>query len=267
MHPDNFIVDFSKATLYFGPLTLRDVAGDFDSSGVAALANLTPSAIDAAPGPTYKTEPPPPLSTELEMVGDPWRYPFDHYLLIGEILCNVFISPDTNSKDFRSFDVQQTDVDVRSPGFVHKYLSIDDLRRLRRGEPQAGMHLTVTNRTTGQVKDNKDAVFNYLDRARQVRERSFAVEIRRPFFLRFFSVFLLVVTVASMAYYLVKSTVREFGLQAMAYFAGLWAVRQILMSNGPKSFTLVDYAVLTLYFGLIVALLAKAIYTPKAIPR
>lgn len=144
---------------------------------------------------------------------------------------------------------------------------MDDLRRLRQAAPQAGLRVIQKHPTAGQVGDNKDVVFNYLDRAEKVREKSLAVEIKRPFFLRFFSVFLLVVTVASMAYYLVKSTVREFGLQAVGYFAGLWAVRQILMSNGPKSFTLVDYAVLTLYVGLIVALLAKAFYTPKAVPQ
>lgn len=261
--PGEFLMNPSKATLYFGPLTLRDVARSFDSLGLAALVeNPTPAVIDATPGPTYKTEPPPSLSAEVEMVGEAWRYPFDHYVLIGEILCNVLITIDTNSKDFRSFDVQQTDVDVRSPGFVQKSLSFDDLKRLR-GEPRVGI-LIIKHPKTGQVENNKDAVFNI---ATQAREKSFAIEIRRPFFLRFFSVFLLVVTVASMAYYIVKSTVREFGLQAMAYFAGLWAVRQILMSNGPKSFTLVDYTVLTLYFGLIVALLAKAIYTPKAIPH
>ena len=153
-------------------------------------------------------------------------------------------------------------------GFVQKYLSIDDLRRLRRSAPQTRSHLIIKQHLEAGLQiGNGDFVFDYLDKVNQVRKRSFAVEIRRPFFLRFFSVFLLVVTVASMAYYSVKSTVREFGLQAVAYFAGLWAIRQILMSNGPKSFTLVDYVVLTLYVGLIAALVAKAIYTPKVIPH
>jgi hypothetical protein len=44
----------------------------------------------------------------------------------------------------------------------------------------------------------------------------------------------------------VRIEVKAFALQALGYFVGLWAVRQMLVAGGPKVFTIVDYTVLVL---------------------
>jgi len=74
------------------------------------------------------------------------------------------------------------------------------------------------------------------------------------------TIFLLVITVASATYYAFASEVKAFALQALGYFVGLWAVRQVLVAGGPKTFTVVDYTVLLLYALLASVLIGKALW-------
>jgi hypothetical protein len=92
------------------------------------------------------------------------------------------------------------------------------------------------------------------------RQQIFAVLLRRPFFLKLLSIFLLVITVGSAAYYAVVSDVKTFSLQALGYFVGLWAVRRMLLAGGPKAFTVVDYIVLFLYALLASIVISKALW-------
>jgi hypothetical protein len=95
------------------------------------------------------------------------------------------------------------------------------------------------------------------------RKKVFAVVLQRPFFLRFFAVFLLVIALGSVAYYAVVSEVNAFALQALGYFVGLWAIRQTLVTGGPRIFTVVDYVVLSLYAALAATLVAKKLWAKQ----
>jgi hypothetical protein len=268
--------------LYFGPLLLRNLREQFELVGVAAFAFLIPEkewpvspkdSVVPATASTPKTVPielpiqftseaPSGPPSELDISGDPELYPFDSYLLIGQVSCNIHALGDKN--EFVNLDMFETDVDLRDPGFVVKHLSFADLQKLHPNLPKSyGMRLTVNDKNGNTIFSNDQYSDRWRDIASKNMARIFAVELRRPFFLRVFSVFLLVITVISMVYYSVVSNVKEFGLQALGYFFGLWAARQVLMSNGPKAFTAVDFAVFFLYSALVAVLVAKAIWPRK----
>jgi len=270
----NFKLIGGSIPLHFGPLALHDLGQQFELHGVAAFAFLNPEKEDfpklpedSKPTPTntsieYANEAPSAPPSELEVSGNSELYPFDSYLLIGKVSCSIHALGDKN--EFIGVDVTKTDVDLRSTGFVLKNMSFAELSKLHPDVPEHfGVHV-ITKDKSGKVVFNNDAdLVHWRDIASENRTKIFAVELRRPFFLRFFSVFLLVIAISSMVYYSVVSNVKEFGVQALGYFFGLWAARQVLMSNGPKAFTAVDYVVFFLYSMLVAVLVAKAIWPEK----
>jgi len=233
----------------FGPLRVSDLAPQFDSIGFLVLNSLV-DRIPELPPSDFKSEPPPVSQMEFSILGEPKFYPFDKYFIIGYASSIVLVSPD--KRQFFSVDDDHTEVYLRAPNFVMRGASNSELLKWpRMGETPQGMQL------------QKDLLKNNLEN----RKKMFAVLLQRPFFLRFFAIFLLVITLASMFYYAVASDVRTFALQAVAYFVGLWAVRQMLVSGGPKVFTAVDYVILLLYATLAAIVIAKALWTNTTPPE
>ena len=171
--------------------------------------------------------------------------------MIGYISANVLASQD--KKEYFGVEDSHTEVYLRAPNFVMRGASNQELLDWP----------TSSRNFWSLTKEGTDLAKRALKDSIPNRKKLFIVVLQRPFFLRFFTIFLLATAAGSMAYYAVVSDVRAFGLQAVAYFLGLWAIRQTLVSGGPKVFTAVDYAVLTLYVILAATLVVKELWTER----
>jgi hypothetical protein len=170
--------------------------------------------------------------------------------MAGYMSANVLASRD--KKEFFGVEDAHTEVYLRASNFVMRGASNQEL-----------LNWPTSSYEANRTKEGSELQKRALKDSGPNRRRVFVVVLQRPFFLRFFAVFLLATAVASMAFYAVKSDVRAFGLQAVGYFVGLWAIRQMLVAGGPRVFTAVDYAVLTLYVILAATLVAKELWTER----
>ena len=226
-----------------GPLRITDQGPTFESIGFLVLQSLRSGRIPTVPTPDFTTDPPPVSETEFTLIGDSKFYPFDKYIIVGSVSSIVLAS--ANKKDFFSIDSSHAEVYLSAPNFVMRGASNGELLGCERlGATPEGLKL------------EKKLLEDYPGE----RQKMFAVLLQRPFFLRFLSIFLLVITLGSATYYAIVSEVKAFALQALGYFVGLWAVRQMLVGGGPKAFTAVDYIVLLLYAALASVVIAKALW-------
>jgi hypothetical protein len=234
-----------------GPVATTDLGPEFDAMGLISLSLLPESLVQTEPGPDYHDNPPAASQEEFVVLGQPKFYPFDRYLMVGYMSAKVLASQD--KKEFFGVEDAHTEVYLRASNFVMRGASNQELLNW----PTSTYDVWNRNREGSELQKRalKDSGPN--------RRKVFVVVLQRPFFLRFFAVFLLATAVVSMAFYAVKSDVRAFGLQAVGYFVGLWAIRQMLVAGGPRVFTAVDYAVLTLYVILAAALVAKELWTEQ----
>lgn len=224
-----------------GPLQITDLGPTFESIGFLALSTFDP--IRTSPTPDFTSVPPPVSETEFTLIGDSKLYPFDEYVVIGKVSAVVFATQ--NKKDFVTVESGRTGVYLRAPNFVMQGASNMELLRYERlGNTPGGFEIQKK-----LMEDNSGE-----------RQKIFAVLLQRPFFLKVLSIFLFAVTVGSAAYYAIVSDVKTFALQALGYFVGLWAVRQMLAAGGPKTFTAVDYTVLLLYAALASVVIGKALW-------
>jgi hypothetical protein len=232
-----------------GPLYVRDLGPTFDAIGFLILNTLVDYRIPKSPTPDFTAEPPPVSQTEFSVLGEPKFYPFDKYFLIGYASSVVLASPD--KKEYFSLEDNHTEVYLRAPNFVMRGASDQEL---------------LTWPRIGITPDGMQLQKRMLKEDSEDRKKIFAVLLQRPFFLRFSAIFLLVIALGSIIYYAVVSEVKAFALQALGYFVGLWAIRQMLVSGGPKVFTAVDYIILFLYAALAATLVAKELWA-KRIPE
>jgi hypothetical protein len=248
--PINGKFSLNDLDVRIGPVTTTDLGPNFDAMGTVALALLPEDLVQTEPGSDYRIEPPPAAQEEFVVLGQPRFYPFDRYLIIGVMSCNVFASAD--KKEFFGVEESHTEVYLRAPNFVMRGASDPEL--LDWPSPNNFRNSTEASREL-QKRALGDSISN--------RKRVFAVVLQRPFFLRFFAVFLFVIAFGSVAYYAVVSEVNAFALQALGYFVGLWAIRQMLVTGGPRIFTVIDYVVLSLYAVLAAILVAKKLWTER----
>ena len=234
-----FLLD--ELDVRIGPLQIRDLGPEFESMGFFALTTFDP--ISTSPTPDFTTAAPPVSQAEFTLIGDSKLYPFDEYIAIGKVSSVLLASP--NRRDFSIIESGRTGVYLRAPNFVMRGASNNELlAHVRLAASREGLEL------------EKKFIIDHPGE----RQRIFAVLLQRPFFLKVLSVFLLVITVGSATYYAVVSDVKTFSLQALGYFVGLWAVRQMLLAGGPKAFTVVDYTVLLLYALLASVVIGKALW-------
>jgi hypothetical protein len=239
-----------ELTVRVGPVDATDLGPEFDSMGLVSFVLLPESLVQTEPGPDYHENPPAASQEEFVVLGQPKFYPFDRYLMVGYMYANVLASQD--KKEFFGIEDAHTEVYLRASNFV-----------LRGASNQELLNWPTSTYEVNRTKEGSELQKRALKDSGHNRRKLFVVVLQRPFFLRFFAVFLLTTAVVSMAFYAVKSDVRAFGLQAAGYFVGLWAIRQMLVAGGPRVFTAVDYAVLTLYVILAATLVAKELWTEQ----
>ena len=234
----------SDINVLTGPMRVQDFGPTFEAIGFMTLTGSLDATPPNVPTPEFTDTTLRTSQEEFSLLGEPKFYPFDEYVVIGSVSATVLASPDHSH--FFEVKGDHTEVYLRAPNFVMKGASDSELLALTRRR-SSDEEVRIQRRL---LTDNSEK-----------RKRIFAVVLQRPFFLRFFATFMLVLTVATIAYNAVAAEVHTFALRALGYFVGLWAVRQILVSGGPKVFTAVDYVVLLLYTALVAILVGKKLWS------
>ena len=250
--PNESALPVRTEKFYFGPVEVRDLGPAFEMDGLIPLVLLPEWPLISEPSPGFTREAPRPLVVELSAVGDPQLYPFDRYVVIGMANSDVLASFD--QKSFEDIAGERTEVYLRASGFVLRDAGSKELDEW----PTAANKAAI--RRDGQFESR---VFQDFVKS-TTKDEFFAVVLQRPFFLKFLSIFLLAIVLVSMAFSILHSEAKAFGAQALGYFLGLWAARQILVAGGPKTFTTVDYTVLILYCVLAACFISKSLWAYRS---
>jgi hypothetical protein len=245
--------DLHKRVRYsFSPLVCYDGMPYFWSSGVNSISMTKWSADNKANylqrHEGYYVQEPESLTTELHASGEPKFYPFDKYLIVGEMKCLV----SRNNKDGKSEIInsdETEDVTVRRkiPGFL--------IRRARFNEvTKIGYALTSDE----LAAENRELIFKKWNEGSR-----FLLILDRPYFLRFMTIFLGFAALLSLLYITFRRQTSDLVIQSIGYFIAVWAIREVL-SGGVGTFpTLIDYGTFVLYALLLTGVVGRMIWSKK----
>ena len=275
----NPLAAIRELPLSFGPFAIQDLGETLESNGFwSAQSSLLISRYENQIlvlevgvahehnklRPKLTRDVPEVVRQELTAIGDARLYPFDHYLLMGAISCQAFAYVDKDHPDM-TVPGDQYRVDLRIPGFTLRDADIEELAERQKRQPVPDL-TGLESSSTMKVDPNAQAFFKAMNDS-YVRYNSdlwqhgaFAFVLERPLFLRVLAVFLGVVALLSVLYVAFGTEPKQMVLNAVGTFLGLWAVRQALSVDAPKTATLVDYATLGLYFLLIVIVFARVLW-------
>ncbi len=229
-----------RIKLRYGPLTVNDLGEVFEAAGTLIL--IWPvKRLEKPPElplpPDFSEIPPKEVDVELLALGNPRLFPFDRYLLIGEVYCEVLASLD--GKKFSMVRRDFYEAGVRESSFVLRYATESDLRNWP----------TIASRVG-------------LDRdTRLVHSRNrFQLVLERPLFLKAACIFLFLTAALSLLLVVFSEKPTRILFNATAYFLALWAVREAFSTWAPKMPTMVDYLVLGLYALLVAGTMARFLW-------
>jgi hypothetical protein len=237
----------------FGPIELEDLSENYRALGLwfvqrSGFHRMQPES-------SFTPSVPSPVQRELFAIGNPTFYPFDQYVVMGRVSCEAFAS--TDGKNYIALPSELYDVDFRIPGFTLRNATGAELQKWD----------DATTREVNFLKQRKDNTFG--DKSAQLNllnqgyksdswsSNQFALVLGRPFFLKFIACFLAVPALLSIIFVCYIEDPKRVLLNAVGYFLALWAVRQALSVDAPRTATAIDYATLVLYAILIAAVLAR----------
>ncbi len=232
----------------FGPLLVKDLSTDFQIFGINYDLPFHAYINAADTGPM---EPSPPAEgvVVFQILGDPSKYPFDQYLLIGAVGEKVLL--DNNGRSLPSVPVQEGAISYSFavPGYTFRPATAIDLARW-------------SAKYANPRPDWLGHPLKMSDPATWKRHR-FALIIGRPSFTGNLAILIMITAlIASVAVVLTSTRTNVGGLVA-AHFLFLWALRAVVASAAPKTPNYVDYATLLIYVLTIVSLLLRFAFEKK----
>lgn len=219
--------------------TVMDRALIYEAIGLRGINQSTDDPKYEEEKPFLTSKKPDPADQELTVTGDPRWFPFDEYWLIATMQAGGYQV--RKGKPCRLTTAY--DLDLRFPGYVVKQVSGKDLLAWN-GDPAIVAKLPAAR---------IEGAFWF--------QKGLAISIQRPLFIKVLAVFLLLSAVVSLPVVAFRSKPGDYLVNCVAYFLGLWAVRGIITVNAPKSPTVVDYAVLTLYCIQIFIVAGRALWS------
>jgi hypothetical protein len=237
----------------FSAQSMRDMSPEFLGLGLfqVQMPRLTLPR-PASPG-TLSKERPSTFKAELHALGEPSRYPFDKYILMGGIVGDAYIG---YKGQYTRLKGATYDMTFRLPGFVVK----QPPAQLLQDWPTGLRGITELMRSVGAFPKNVSMYSVPFD-AERWKDGQFIVLLERPSFLRVSTVFLGVLALLSIfvgAYFIEP---KQFVMNALGYFVALWAIRSVLGAGAPAGVpTYLDYGVVTLYFIEISALAVRVTF-------
>jgi len=224
----------SQIPLSFGSLKISDLTL-YVLSGMSGPPSAVKSVRDLSS--PLSESPPSPVESDVIMLGDPWRYPFDGYFVAAGVNCDVTLK-DANQERHPLEDFGYHLRDQVPPNLIIKRATREDVE------------WAVRRFTNASFEASRVAAAFDPD---GWRHGVVVLIMHRPIFPRFFAVFFGVVAVIWIGFIVMIEDKKQLMLNVVGYFLSIWAIRAPLATGAPKVTTLMDYATLGLYAILIAA--------------
>ena len=225
--------------IFFGPFEISDATNEF-SVGVFGPRGWTNNVPLRHPPASFSESVPKSAQADIRLLGDPWLYPFDKYVVAAQIKLTIVATPDWNQY-FRIPDDRYT-VLPKIPNLMVRNIKANDLGYWAKYFQQ----------------DPKEFVRLY--RSDFWKDGRILLVLERPLFPKFFAVFFGILAVAWILVVAKSADPKQLTLNEFAYFLALWAIRAPLAAGAPKAPLLMDYITMGLYILLIGVALARFIW-------
>ncbi len=187
--------DFKERTSFYGPLNYKDIPYPvFYHSLIKRFEVLSKSSLSSN---FYSRIPPTPINISIKAIGNPETYPFDKYLILGEITCSTYFK-EQNKKIF-------TD-------------SVEDGESLSIKNSMLGLFIRYP--TAKEFKEKN--MFNNL-------KNNFALIIERPNYLKVMTIILVIFALGTSIYIGFRSTSDALIIQIIGYIVSLWGIHNIII--------------------------------------
>jgi hypothetical protein len=225
--------------VFFSPFEISDATNEF-SIGVFAPRGWTNDVPLKRPPASFSESVPKSTKADVPLLGDPWLYPFDKYVLAAQIKLMIVASPDWKQY-FRIPDDRYT-ILPKIPSLMVRNMKANDLEYWAKYFQQ----------------DPKE--FARLYRPDFWKDGRILLVLERPWFPKFFAVFFGILAVAWILVVAKSADPKQLTLNEFAYFLALWAIRAPLAAGAPKAPLLMDYITMGLYVLLIGVAVARCIW-------
>ena len=225
--------------VFFSPFEISDATNEF-SLGVFGPRGWTNNVPLKRPPASFSESVPKSTRADVPLLGDPWLYPFDKYVIAAQIKLMIVATPDWKQY-FRIPDDRYT-VSPKIPNLMVRNIQASDLEYWAKYFQQ----------------DPKE--FARLYRPDFWKDGRILLVLERPVFPKFFAVFFAILAVAWILVVARSADPKQLTLNEFAYFLAIWAIRAPLAAGAPKAPLLMDYLTMSLYVLLIGVALAKCIW-------
>ena len=225
--------------VFFSPFEISDATSEF-SVGVFGPHGWTNSVPLRRPPASFSESVPKSTQADVRLLGDPWLYPFDKYVIAAQIKLAIVATPDWNQY-FRIPDDRYA-VLPKIPNLMVRNIKANDLEYWAKYFQQ----------------DPKE--FARLYRPDFWKDGRILLALERPWFPKFFAVFFGILAVAWILVVAKSADAKQLTLNEFAYFLAIWAIRAPLAAGAPKAPLLMDYITMGLYVLLIGVALARFIW-------
>jgi len=225
--------------VFFSPFEISDATNEF-SLGVFGPRGWTNNVPLKRPPASFSESGPKSTRADVPLLGDPWLYPFDKYVIAAQIKLMIVATPDWKQY-FRIPDDRYT-VSPKIPNLMVRNIKASDLEYWAKYFQQ----------------DPKE--FARLYRPDFWKDGRILLVLERPVFPKFFAVFFAILAVAWILVVARSADPKQLTLNEFAYFLAIWAIRAPLAAGAPKAPLLMDYLTMSLYVLLIGVALAKCIW-------
>ena len=225
--------------VFFSPFEISDATNEF-SLGVFAPRGWTNNVPLRHPPASFSESVPKSTMADVPLLGDPWLYPFDKYVLAAQIKLMIVASPDWKQY-FRIPDDRYT-VLPKIPNLMVRNIKANDLEYW------------------GKYFQQDPKEFARLYRPDFWKDGRILLVLERPMFPKFFAVFFGILAVAWILVVAKSADPKQLTLNEFAYFLAIWAIRAPLAAAAPKAPLLMDYMTMGLYVLLIGVAVARLIW-------
>jgi hypothetical protein len=228
----------------FGPLQVNDLSDNFNHLGLAPLqggVRLFPKSSK------LDSKPPGKVVRDFKVLGKPYLYPFDEYLIVGSVADEVHPNCDIHS-----------DLPVSEGGFSYA-LHVPNMtlrsaygRDLQDWPTEAkswSLDPKIRQMLESQKKFERSVNAAGPDEYKFElwRQNRFAIVLERPMFLRQLTIALFVIAFASVVFVASTTPLNNWAPNIAGIFLTVWAIRSVLSSTAPNLPTLMDLGSLVIY--------------------
>ena len=231
--------DSAPVKVFFSPFEISDATNEF-SVGVFGPRGWMNNVPLKHPPASFSESAPKSTQADIRLLGDPWLYPFDKYVIAAQIKLMIVATPDWKQY-FRIPDDRYT-VLPKIPNLIVRNIKANDLEYWARYVQQ----------------DPKE--FARLYRPDFWKDGRILLVLERPLFPKFFAVFFGILALAWILVVARSADPKQLALNEFAYFLAIWAIRAPLAAGAPKAPLLMDYMTMGLYVLLIGVALARFIW-------